>query len=249
MACIQFRSETDEEGGLSYLVHCILHKRAARAAGLIFVESGRLAAALSLRGCATGAPEATQLVAYERKISALHAAGPVIPMRYGYVVEDEAAAVRLLEERGAEYEELLERLKDRVEMGLRVLWDAPSGGLKQPSEVPLASVAAAPGAAWLAAARSRHSPPADLTQAERTWAAGIDADLADLYAEERREARPAGAGRMVSLYFLVPRRAVRRFRARLCRIVSPQGRDFLVSGPWAPWNFVMAVSPEGRLAG
>jgi hypothetical protein len=225
-------TQTNEEGGLSYLLHCILHKRTARTPGLIFAETGNLAAALSLRSRQTDSFEAPQLVAYERKVAALHAGGPVIPMRYGYFVEDEATAVRLLEEHRAEYEELLDRLKGRVEMGLRVVW-GPAG------ESRLASEANAPAPDWVAA---------DLTQSERTWAAGIEADLADLYAEERSEARPNGSGRVVSLHFLVPRRAVRSFRAQLHGIVSSQGRDFLMSGPGPPWNFAMAAAPKRRCA-
>lgn len=229
------------------LIHCILRNPAAcpaaRRRGVTLVESGNLAAAVTHSGSGSAAPDATQLLRYERVIANLHAAGPVIPLRYGCLVEDEAAAVRLLEEGRAGYEALLQRLENQVEMGLRVLWDAPQDG-------PPAAPPATPGAAYLAAARRRRCLQPELTPAEREWALGVCAGLSDLYCEERQEARLAGAGRLVSLYFLVPRQAVRRFRARLRRMVSGQGRGFLVSGPWPPYNFVNgAASQEGSHAG
>jgi hypothetical protein len=229
------------------LVHCILRNPAAcpasRRRGVAFVESGNLAAAVTLCGSESAPPDARQLLGYQRVISNLHAAGPVIPLRYGCLVEDEAAAMRLLEEGRAGYEALLDRLENRVEMGLRVLWDAAGDG-------PPAPAPATPGAAYLAAARRRRCLEAALTPAEREWAGGVCAGLSDLYSEERQEARFAGDGRLVSLYFLVSRQTVRRFRARSRRMLSGQGRGFLLSGPWPPYNFVNgAATHESSHAG
>jgi gas vesicle protein GvpL/GvpF len=210
---------------------------AAHSQGVAFFESGNLAAAVTRHGGGSAPPDATQLLGYERVISNLHAAGPVIPLRYGCLVEDEAAAARLLEEGRVGYEALLERLENRVEMGLRVLWDTPADSPPVPTP-------ATPGAAYLAAARRRRGVEAELTPAEREWAVGMCAGLSDLYSEQRQEARFAGAGRLVSLYFLVPRPSVRRFRGRLRRIVSCQGRGFLVSGPWPPYNFVNGAASQ-----
>jgi hypothetical protein len=204
---------------------------AAHRQSVAFFESGNLAAAVTRHGGGSAPPDATELLKYERVISNLHAGGPVIPLRYGCLVDGEAAAARLLEDGRAGYEALLERLENRVEMGLRVLWDTPAG-------CPPAPTPATPGAAYLAAVRRRRGVEAELTLAEREWAGGVCAGLSDLYSEQRQEGRFAGTGRLVSLYFLVPRPSVRRFRGRLRRIISGQGRGFLVSGPWPPYNFV-----------
>jgi hypothetical protein len=221
---------------MKYLVHCILRNRNVAAAqshetGVKLMAWGSLAAAVSPCGPETVAPDASRLLAYERVISALHASGSVIPLRYGCLVEDESQIGRLLDERRVEYEGMLDRLENRAEIGLRVLWETRAqGDLRSP---------ATPGAAYLAGIRGRHFAGANLNDAEREWADRLCARLADLYSEARREARPAPPGCVVSLYFLVPRAAVGRFRERLRRIVSEEGRRFLVSGPWPPYNFVM----------
>jgi len=231
---------------MNYLVHCILRNPGeppARNRGVAFFSSGDLAAAVTLHSSGSAPPDATELLRYERVVSNLHGAGPVIPLRYGCLVEDEAAGMRLLEDGRAGYQALLERLENWVEMGLRVLWDAAED--PRPASMPVT-----PGAAYLAAARRRCCREGELTREEREWAGGVCAVLSDLYCDERREARRAGAGRLVSLYFLVPRQAVRRFRARLRRMLSAQGRGFLLSGPWPPYNFVNgAESHEASPAG
>jgi hypothetical protein len=48
----------------------------------------------------------------------------------------------------------------------------------------------------------------------------------------------AKEGRVVSLYFLVPRAALNGFREQLGQNLSSQARRYLVSGPWPPYNFV-----------
>ena len=225
---------------MKYLVHCILRNRmepaqAISEAGVRLVASENLAAAVSPCEPKTAAPETSRLLAYESVISALHASGSVIPLRYGCLVENECDIERLLDERRAGYEALLERLEGRVEMGLRVLWEQ--------EESRATPTPATPGAAYLASIRRRRSNAAELNEAEREWAGRLCATLAGLYSEKRSEMRPAAPGRVVSLYFLVPRAAVERFRGRLRRIVSKEGRRFLVSGPWPPYNF---VTPEAQ---
>ena len=117
---------------MKYLVHCILRNRLAapetRKNSVRLIASGTLAAAVTPVGNETAAPDTSQLLAYETVISALHASGTVIPLRYGCLIEDESQIGRLLDERRIEYEGLLDRLEGRVEIGLRVLWEARAEG-------------------------------------------------------------------------------------------------------------------------
>lgn len=173
----------------------------------------------------------TRLLAHERAIAWFHASRTVIPIRFGCVVEESAVLDRIRERR-VEYEELLGRLEGRSEMGLR-LWWAPPPEEPQPARE---------GARYLAAVRGRH---AGLRPDERTWAARIACELKGLYAGQRNEARPADNGRLVSLYFLVPRDSVEDFRgrARQMKTVVPLDMKVLVSGPWPPYNFATLAQP------
>jgi hypothetical protein len=237
---------------MRYLVHCILRNRLSavpdsRQNNVRFVANGGLAAAFTRVENETAAPDTSRLLAYESVISALHASSTVIPLRYGCLVEDESQIGRLLDERRLEYEGLLDRLEDRVEMGLRVLWETRAESQDIPPP-------ATPGAAYLAEIRKRHDTAMhfnnmDLNSAELAWAGRLCACLAGLYSEDRREARPTIPGCVVSLYFLVPRAAVPRFRGKLRRVLASEGRRFLVSGPWPPYNFVMPEMLDRRRSG
>ena len=217
---------------MSYLVHCILRNGLAAVPATVersvrLVASGNLAAAVT--SFAPKEETSARLLAYESVVSALHASCAVIPLRYGCVMDREARIGEMLDERRAEYEALLDRLEDQVEIGLRVLWEA----------VPAApDPSGRPGTTWLAGMRQRHSAASGLTGAEREWAGSLCAGLSDLYSGVNMEASEVKGSRVVSLYFLVARAVLLQFRGQLGRIVSGQGRRFLVSGPWPPYNFV-----------
>jgi hypothetical protein len=248
MARLQLRAAAHTECAMKYLVHCILRNRNAAAPegyenSVKLMACGSLAAAVSPCGHETAAPDSSQLLAYERVISALHASGPVIPLRYGCLIEDESQIGRLLDEHRVEYEGTLDRLENRAEIGLRVLWEPRAQSSDLPKPV-------TPGAAYLAGIRRRHFVGTGLNDAEREWADHLFTRIVDMYSEARMEAQPAPTGCVVSLYFLVPQASVGWFRERLQRIVSEEGRRFLVSGPWPPYNFVMPeVQGEHRSSG
>jgi gas vesicle protein GvpL/GvpF len=173
-------------------------------------------------------PDVARLLAYEKAIALLHATRTVVPLRFGCIKDDESQILQLLDEREAEFEQLLGQLESLVELGLRVWWESP------PKE-PLPTDLAGPGARYLAAARGRHT---GLTILEDQWARGICGSLGGSYVREKREARPAPEGRLVSLHFLVARVAAGDFRERVRRLAFSGQMKFMVSGPWPPYNFV-----------
>ncbi len=169
-------------------------------------------------------PGVARLLAHEKAIAMLHATRTVVPLRFGCVMDDDSQILRLLDEREAEFEQLLGQLDGLVEMGLRVLWNA----------APEASLPPSPGTRYLAAVRGRHD---GLTPIEEQWTHSICESLDRFYVREKREARAAPEGRLVSLHFLVTRAAVEDFRERVRQLTLPGEMKFLVSGPWPPYNF------------
>ena len=140
-------------------------------------------------------------------------------------MEDQSQILQLLDEREAEFEQLLGQLEGLVEMGLRV-WS------KSAAEEPLP---ASPGARYLAVVRGRH---AGLTPIEEQWAQRVCESIEGFYAREKREACPVPEGRLVSLHFLVARAAAEEFRQRVRRLAVSGEMKLMVSGPWPPYNFV-----------
>ncbi len=207
------------------LLHCVFRSDGTDVAEV--VHNPRLAVATSpwIDG---ELPDVARLLVYEKAIAVLHASRTVVPLRFGCIKEDESQILQLLDEREAEFKELLCQLDGLVEMGLRIWWEPPP-------EEPLPPHPADPGARYLAAARERH---AGLTPIEEQWARHTCGQLEGLYARQKKEARPAPAGRLVSLNFLVARAAVEDFRERVRRMTVPREMKFLVSGPWPPYNFV-----------
>lgn len=221
------------------LLYCIFQQPAEKPRDcgdeVFIVAGGGLGAAASRCGDEQSPPGVSRLLAYAKVVSAFHAGRTVIPLRYGCMAEPESRIVELLQDRRAEYEALFGQLEGMVEMGLRVIFEA---GAKRLFPAPDALHPSTPGAAYLALIRKRYTYPAALSPAEEQWANRICSSLSGIYVQQRREVSGAAGGRLVSLYFLVPRTAVEDFRLGARRAVSCEGAKSLVSGPWPPYSFV-----------
>lgn len=220
---------------MNCLLHCIYRRTSDPPAldpGVFTLNSGGLAAALSWEAEARTAPSVSSLLAYERAVDAIHATHDLIPFRYGCRIQSEREVMRLLEDRRREYDAMLDRFQGRTEMGIRILW--PSS-----ASLPI-ETARTPGAAYLASLRKRYGAEDNLTQEEDRLANDIAAGLDDCFAEQQREASSSSQGRLVSLYFLLERRAVEEFRRAARAVRPPTGAKLLLSGPWPPYNFAAA---------
>ena len=182
----------------------------------------------------SAAPGVSSVLVFERAVEAIHARQAVIPLRFGCVMEDESAVVRLLEDHRQEYEARLAGFLGMTEMGVRVLWPARAG------VAPAAP--ASPGAAYLASLRNRYSSANALDGDEEQLADRIAGWLSDCFTEQRREVSSSSQRRLLSLYFLASRTGVERFRSQARKICPPSGAKVLLSGPWPPYNF--AGAPE-----
>ncbi len=193
------------------------------------MESGGLAAAMTLWPEQDPPLDVARLLAYEETIANIHATRTVIPLRFGCVVDGESEVLRLLQQHRLEYERLLTQWEGLTEMGLRV-WRGARSAAGPPAGAGDLSV----GARYLAAVRERCP---GLMPDERKCALRIADRLKGLYRGSREEAGSASNGRLVSLYFLVPRASVGDFREKARSIDLLQDMKLMVSGPWPPYNF------------
>lgn len=239
---------------MAWLVYCIM-KDAAFGAGPItgvngkevsFVAAHGLCAAVSEMSSPEGAPPVSELLAYGKVVEDLHRLQAVVPMRFGCVLEGVPDVRRLLNERKRQYESLLEELKGRVEMGIRVL-------LPEPEEKPRREERPRNGRGYLALRKAHYRGMEETSRDhEMLLSRHIDA-FSGLYDRCRTAAEAKGGSVVLSLYFLVPEGKVDRFTESFRRLADGGSPRTLISGPWPPYNFVTpdlagaaAVLPRDR---
>jgi Gas vesicle synthesis protein GvpL/GvpF len=190
--------------------------------GLKSVTRGPLAAVYE--PAPSGAPEPTReaLWHHEQVVEDLMREAPVLPMRFGTVLAGEDALAGVLESRGDELAAALERVRGRVELGVRTvlrtrrLESAPGGGERSGREYMLARARAYAGAESLA--QDIHRP------------------LAELAREAKRRETPPPT--ILKASYLVDEATVDRFRDEVRRLQEAhQDLALLCTGPWPPYSF------------
>ena len=241
---------------MNCLFYCICRYPGPEVAGLVGVGDHpvyrithrRLSAAVSRIGPTDLAPDLTRVRAYERVVNSYHRQGTVIPLRYGCVVSQETRVIELLDEYNPQYESLLQELEGCVEMGLRVLLPAaapgiPAGSREIAGPLPLAPPAPPErlGLAYLTARKAHYAHQDRWTEEYRQVSDRCLAQLAGLFVKYKTEA-PSSRLPLLSLYFLIPRRAVETFRRAFRQLTETESARLLLSGPWPPYNFVISRS-------
>jgi hypothetical protein len=163
-----------------------------------------------------------------RRIAA--AVDAILPMRFGSVVPDQAAARRLLRPRARELAGRLGEVRGHEQMTLR-LFDRRGPARRRPAPgAPLARRRSGPGTRYLAQRRPRHLGGAPELDPIRSLLEGLVAD--------ERVQRHATPPLVASVYHLVPRARRAQYRTRIARAAARLAPMRLtVSGPWPPYAF------------
>ena len=219
-------SASAPEGRACYL-YCVVRGARPLAVGPIgidarwpdvyLVEFGELAAAVSDVANAALDPTRDRVLAHDRVNHAVMRDRTVIPMNFGTVCRSREDVVRLLRAAHAAFSDVLRKMEDRVEFGLKV-FQAPDG---MPDALP-------PGT----------PSDEDLQQrAERHLDDGLDR-LRGASVASRLNA-PLGDRMIVNAAFLVRREAEQAFVGCAREIARRFPRlRFKITGPWPPYNFV-----------
>jgi hypothetical protein len=157
---------------------------------------------------------------HERFVEELMRDRAVLPLRYGTGLAGEQVLKAAMTERANEFEELLDLVRGRVELAVRVLDDGPRDRPAPESRS---------GRDYMESLARRRS------RAERARATLEPLEGVAL-AARRRE---SSGDDLIRWAFLVERDAVERFRARLdeLRASHPELR-MTCTGPWPPYSFV-----------
>jgi len=244
---------------MRYLLYCIFRSPQPQKPGTLLGVGGQPVSLVATNGLSAAiskifhpdmTPDINRVLAYEKVVKLFHHDRTVIPMRYGCVFEEESQVIRLLEERGQHYETLLKELEGCVEMGVRVLispcamQNTENGFRNSPSPIQKPQPSN-PGSAYLSARKAHYAQEERFAKENNLVIERCRAAFAGLFVKFKSELPPFRLYQstigdpMLSLYFLVPRRSVERFRQVFRRIRLKESAKLLLSGPWPPYNFVL----------
>jgi hypothetical protein len=206
-------------------------RRGLAQAPLDGIREGALLAVITRHAHPPGEPALDALWVHERVVERLMAERAVLPMRFGSKADDDGSLREILAARQAPFLAALERVRGRVELGVRAI-RRETPGTPSTSGPPVAStVAAATGHDYLL------SKLRDGRRAEHA-AAMLHDPLSPLAVLSRRH-QPRSADEVLRASYLVERGTVPRFRATVERLQrSSPDVAILCTGPWPPYSFV-----------
>jgi hypothetical protein len=182
------------------------------------VPAGSLAAICGPAGELKVTPEA--LWRHEEVVEALMEDRDLLPVRYGTRVDDEAAAIRALDERRDALAAALDRVRGAVELSVRAVADDPRDGDREAGGgTDYLRMKMRSAAAQDEVARSLHEPLAALARAD-----------------VRRPPRPPSE--LLRAAYLIDRDAIGSFTRLVARLDDRHpGMRLLCTGPWPPYSF------------
>jgi hypothetical protein len=218
-------------GGRSDIVHTVHHDN--------------LAAVVSDTPVVIYDPTRENVLAHERVNEIVMKEFTVIPMSFGTVFRTERDVVELLKHTTDALKDVLAKMKDKIEFGLKANWE-PEAVLKEveaeredirllKEEITSKQLASTYFARMQLGRLVEHA----LSQQSERYISEVYDSLRD-YCVASRHNKPIGDKMILNAAFLVERSAVSKFERQVQEIAQKyEGRlRFLFTGPWPPYNFV-----------
>jgi hypothetical protein len=234
---------------------------------VFLVSNNGLTAVVSKINRVDTTPRISGILAYKEVIESLHRSPTVrgvIPMRYGCTLDDKTQIYRLLEKNRSHYTALLKELEGCVEMGVLILiadcrlpTDDSKTSIHQletrNSKLETRNFQFAnrqstidnPGKAYLAARKAHYLQEEKFSKQMVHVVERYRSLFSGLFVKCKTEVpsidsfqSAIGSRQVLSMYFLVPRDSLERFREVFRKIDSTETVKLLLSGPWPPYNFV-----------
>lgn len=210
-----------------------------------FVRSGKLAAVVSEFDSSQGAMDVQSLMIYHDVIDNCFKFGALIPFRFRTVLKDDDEVRRHLEERGTEYEGKLEYLTGKTEMGVRLIVEkSPKESLNLEIVENDISSSENPGKSYLAKRKALYGVQESFDAKCESCIEALKMTLKNLFVDLKIEpsTKPATGAQeketLISVYCLIQKDSVDRFRMAIEELKPSLDAKILMSGPWAPYNFV-----------
>jgi hypothetical protein len=198
-----------------------LRRRGLGGATLRALERNGLAAVYSRHRSLRPRPVPELVFAHERVVEAMMAQGAVLPLRFGTQLEREEMLEAVLAARRDELLRSLERVRGMSELGIRMIPERPSSGLRAVEPT---------GRGYLLARVRAH-------RRYQQAIGEVHVPLAALSAASRIREPPRPPAILVAAY-LVDSKQVATFRLRADELAHRQAAmQVMVTGPWPPYSF------------
>lgn len=187
---------------------------------------------------------------HEAVVEAVRQRGPALPVRFGTVFRDATSVASALAERYESLADDLERLGDKVELSVTMLWIAPPADdtTMAMSRAEVAAESTGAGARYLQARAGELRRERELSEKANAAACEVDQVVGSFALERRLKLSPTPRIAFRAAY-LLDELGVGAFRAAFEAIRQARS-DLrgLLTGPWPPYTFVRQREDESGLA-
>jgi Gas vesicle synthesis protein GvpL/GvpF len=164
------------------------------------------------------APVPEMVKAFNQVLQRIFAQAVIIPFRFPTIVESEDALRAFVESRSAEYGGALKRLRNKVQMDVRIIFKAQEKANSSESQS---------GTRYLEGRRGRHQQAQSVMDEFRR----VSSSLAEEWIQ-----RDTSSG--IRSFVLVDRAKLADFVERIGTLATPADISARITGPWPPSEFV-----------
>ncbi|OLC36772.1 MAG: hypothetical protein AUH81_07715 [Candidatus Rokubacteria bacterium 13_1_40CM_4_69_5] len=188
-------------------------------------------------------PTRENVLAHERVNETVMRTHTVIPMSFGAVFKTREDIIELLRGAYNAFHDVLSKMEDKLEFGLKVLWDRDvmiREIEREDEDIRRLKneIASQKGSTYFARVQYGRMADAALQNLADRYVADIFAQLRDVCVASRAN-KPIGDKMIMNAAFLVARNQEAAFDARVKKIGAQYHKlTFKYTGPWPPYNFV-----------
>jgi hypothetical protein len=196
-------------------------------------------------------PTRENVLAHERVNELVMRNHTVIPMSFGTVFKTSEDIVELLRSAYDAFHDVLEKMRDKLEFGLKVLWDrdaiirdieAEDDDIRRLK----GEIESQKGSTYFARMQYGRAIDAALQSRSERFVSDIFEQLRDVAVASRAN-KPIGDRMIMNAAFLVGRDREADFDAKVKQIGARyENLTFKYTGPWPPYNFVNSTIEVGR---
>lgn len=198
----------------------------------------------------SSAPTIPYLLAYGKVVQNFAERFTVLPLRYGSLLESSESVKHLLLQNYQHYQKIIADIRGCVEMSIRIFCEAPEQ-FQQTQDTRDASGLAA-GRSYLAQRKSYYARQEQQTQEENKAIIEFVQACQGLFVRYRSEVNltrhPVFQIPLISLHFLLKKENEQPFRQALQTLKAKSPAQFVLTGPWPPYNFAEITSPDLPIA-